>query len=425
MSDKKSKSKPEARKKPLTELELHVQRLCGCSVKVNPNFCVYQPFLDGWDFTPDVGNGQKRGEVFTPRFVVDKMITMGSYSHDSIEPSHKRAGIFPDKAVYEYDYSGSTETIRKIIGQRIFEPAVGTANFAATILWHKLQYANMITSNSKQESDEDNDDIGKEEAFHATQPKTPAQLLRYQVYTLVALASIYINDIDAGNLQTSKFRFLRNTTINNEENIEFWIKHIKESMDKEPDSDWVKNAIEESLKTAEANWGVFDDDKGVLDVLYKEHTKQKPPTWLSNLWKIIMDENAKLFNGIVIDDTNEENFVVAGYKNVVWNFWWFNYDKETINVAKRKMPLYRQILDGKLLELNGKADLIYGKGSFEGAPEDVLFIIEGEFTHKFASEEDEKEYKTLKREIAKIETELKTVKPYGEVEYLEYKIEQN
>lgn len=34
-------------------------------------------FIDGWDFTPDVGNGKSRGEIFTPRFIVDKMIAMG------------------------------------------------------------------------------------------------------------------------------------------------------------------------------------------------------------------------------------------------------------------------------------------------------------------------------------------------------------
>lgn len=45
---------------------------------------IYQTFVDGWDFTPDVGNGKSRGEVFTPRFIVDKMIAMGIIPFDIV-----------------------------------------------------------------------------------------------------------------------------------------------------------------------------------------------------------------------------------------------------------------------------------------------------------------------------------------------------
>lgn len=48
-----------------------------------------QVFIDGWDFTPDVGNGKSRGEIFTPRFIVDKMISMG---------------IIPPSIVYNNNY---------------------------------------------------------------------------------------------------------------------------------------------------------------------------------------------------------------------------------------------------------------------------------------------------------------------------------
>jgi hypothetical protein len=418
MSDKKPtskpKAKPEARKKPMTELELHHAGKCDCGKKddtsgkpIQPNFCVYQPFLDGWNFTPDVGNGQKRGEVFTPRFVVDKMIVM--------------SGMLPEKAVYHYDYSGATETLRNRIGQRIFEPAVGTANFAATILWHKLEYANMLSSDAKQASDNSEDVNDIESIIQESQkPKTPAQLRRYQAYTLVALASIYINDIDAGNLQTSKHRFLRLSEINNDENIEFWVKHIQDILQTKADEEAVLNFVTDSIKTASKNWGAFDRNRGVLDDLYYKHTKSEPPTWLVDLWKLIMDENAKLFNGIVLEDTVEEGFIVPGYRNIVWNFWWFTYDKSTINVAKRRIPLYRQMLDSKISELQSKANSIYNRGVFNEVEDGQLPMeIEGVSSHRFSSEQDEKEYKALTREIVKLKEELKIVPQYGEPEYME------
>lgn len=45
---------------------------------------IYATFIDGWDFTPDVGNGKSRGEIFTPRFIVDKMISMGIIPFDIV-----------------------------------------------------------------------------------------------------------------------------------------------------------------------------------------------------------------------------------------------------------------------------------------------------------------------------------------------------
>lgn len=43
---------------------------------------VKTPFPDGWSYISNVGNNESRGEVFTPRWVVDKMI-----ADDSILPS--------------------------------------------------------------------------------------------------------------------------------------------------------------------------------------------------------------------------------------------------------------------------------------------------------------------------------------------------
>lgn len=383
-------------------LEIHIENLCGCSREKNPNFCVYQPFLDGLDFTPDVGNGQKRGEVFTPRFVVDKMVVL--------------SGMLPEKAVYNYDYSGSTETLRKHIGKRVFEPAVGTANFAATILWHKLEYANYLTSNGKQDDDDEN----PEKINLVRQRKTVSQLRRYQAYTLVALASIYINDIDAGNLQTSKWRFLRDSEINTEENIKFWVDNINKSTNQELDIIDLEEMVRSSISLAGKNWGTWDKDRGVLDVLYEVHTGKTPPEWLRKAWKMVMDENAKLFNGIVLEDTIEEGFIVPGYKNIIWKFWYFTYDKDRIIAASKPVPLYRQILESKLENLNEKSNEIYQRGVFGGVEDGMLDMeFEGVSSHSFANADDEKSYKDIGREIRKIKDLLQTVPPYGQVEFLD------
>lgn len=386
-----AKAKPTS-KKPLTPLQIHNNGECGCTILVNPNYCVYQPFIDGLDFVPDVGNGQKRGEVFTPRFVVDSMIV------DS--------NIIKDKAVYEYDYKGSTETIRKYIGKRVFEHAVGSGNFIATILWHKLEYANFLTSTEGEEN------VGK---------KTPAQLRRYQSYTLVALSSIYFNDIDAGNLQTTRWRILRDAPIYTDEHVEFWTKHIQSSLGEEIEPEHISPMVEESIKEANKNWSILDADKGILDVLYKKHTGKEAPEWLEKAWAEILDHNGKLFNGIVEEDTIEDGFIVAGYKNVVWTFWWFTYDKDRIYVAKRRIPLMRQILESRLKSLEHLSFLIHNRGTVSEIEDGMLQIevegIEGKFS--FASIEDEKENRRLQKEIDKIKLELKSIESFNHIETLE------
>lgn len=375
--------------KPLTPIQKHKTNICGCERLVNPEYCVYQPFLDGWDFTPDVGNGQKRGEVFTPRFIVDRMIVDGK--------------ILPEKAVYEYDYTGSYETLRKYIGKRVFEPAVGTGNFISTILYHKLEYANSITR--------------PEEGA-----RTPLQVRRYQAYSLVALASIYFNDIDAGNLQTTKWRLFRDKEINHDDNITFWTTHVQESLATEVDTEVIRPLIEASIKTAGDNWGTFDDDKGVLDVLYKKHIGQESPEWLKSAWKIILDENAKLFNGIAEEDVVEEDFVCAGYKNVQWVFWWFDYKKkDTITATQTIVPMKRQILESKINTLVEKTEELKNKGNKTGELEDgILDIFQDIEFVSFATPEDEKEHKSLNKTQATLEKELLVTPKYETLDSFDF-----
>lgn len=173
-------------------LQLHLDNECNCSIKSNPNNCQYQQFIDGWNFTPDVGRGQSSGEVFTPRFIVDKMIT------DS--------GMFPQEFVYNYDYQQDSITLETIINNRICEPAVGTGNFISTILYYKLQAAKQLASQ------ESNKDIKK--------------------LILQSIETLYCFDIDSGNLEVT-FRRLtdgNSERINDQEIINYWVKNVADNI---------------------------------------------------------------------------------------------------------------------------------------------------------------------------------------------------
>lgn len=311
-------------------LRAHSNGTCRCTLWVNPSFCIYQPFLDGWDFTPDVGNGASRGEVFTPRFVVDKMIV--------------KAGILPARVIYKYDYSGSQGTLRKYIGSRVFEPAVGTGNFLSTVLWHKLELAHALT--------------GVTSDATARCRKSSNQLRRYQTYTLVALASLYFNDIDAGNLQTVKWRLLRDQEIGTEENIDFWVQHVRAALPTLPSEEDLRTAIAGSIKLASRNWGTADRDRGVLDTLHEKHTGLAAPRWLQSSWKMILDENGKLFNAIEGTPADSSLNLVPSNRDVVWKFWYFKNSPTRIRAFVRHVPLRLQLLEGELAEVEESLSLV-------------------------------------------------------------------
>ena len=200
---------------------------------------IYQIFPDGWDFTPDVGNGQKRGEVFTPRFIVDKMIS--------------DAGIFPKEAVYQGDYSTvSAEEATEIVKTRVLEPASGTANFGSTILWHKLNYASTASST----------------------------LLELEEYFLMGAASLYSFDIDPGNLSTTLHRFLGKTSRTKKYGtVDYWFTHINSALSQEPTESletdtpepkqWITNFVKGSLTEAETNWSSFVTPDGVVQKVWR------------------------------------------------------------------------------------------------------------------------------------------------------------
>jgi hypothetical protein len=360
-SNKKRSKAPAVGKKQdgkQSPLYLHSNRLCGCYLEsarvLTPlkeerdlygsqgkpgttdaekqknwlliNYCIYQPFLDGWDFTPDVGMGSTRGEIFTPRFIVDHMIS--------------DVGILPERMVYNFDYKSykkkfedKQNELRGYAGARVFEPAVGTGNYISSILWHKLEVAHELTGYKPYKRN------GK--TYYS---KSIEQLARYQAYTLVALGSIYFNDIDPGNLQTTKWRILRDSEISNPANIEFWVEHIKQNLSQELERTqvkWLKSYVQESIQTASNNWASKDRDRGVLDVLYEKHTGEHAPDWLRAAWRRVLDANAQLFNGIKDEDTIEEGFVVPSNQKVIWTYWSFVYELSPLNEVEIQELAYR------------------------------------------------------------------------------------
>jgi hypothetical protein len=77
------------------------------------------------------------------------------------------------------------------------------------------------------------------------------------------------------------------------------------------------------------------------------------------LWISILDQNVKLFNSIVKDDTINSNIVMAGYKNIKWDFWNFNSKGLVLIVEKFKVPLMRQAMIGELLISKSIIEKIY------------------------------------------------------------------
>jgi hypothetical protein len=379
-----SQSNPKTRIKAPTPLQQHREQACKCSVLVNPNFCSYQPFLDGWDFTPDVGNGQVRGEIFTPRFIVDKMLM------DS--------GILPKKAIYKYDYAGADKTLVKYIGFRVYEPGVGTGNFISTVLWHKMEYANILTKPKNGVK------------------RTDAELARYQAYTLVALGSVYFNDIDIGNLQVTKWRLLRDSEINTPENIQYWENYLIENLEvKTIKKREISQFVKASIVEASSKWGNKDRNRGVMDDLYYDHIGQDSPEWLRKAWKTALDENGKLFNGIVSEDNTEIDSFCPGYRNISWIWWRFDRNKSSITAQRTTVPMARQILESKIATLKSQIQDIEDRKIQPNA--DDFFLFEEK---DFASKEDKKAFLAENKLLATMKKDLKAMKQYEVLEPLTF-----
>lgn len=447
--------KKRTRKK--SQLALHIEGECGCSRSENPNNCVYQEFLDGWSFTPDVGNGQKRGEVFTPRFIVDKMMV--------------DVGLFPAEGVYEGKYTASTvEEAVAIVEAKVLEPAIGTANYLSSVLWHKLQYAWVASVNTDGELD----------------------LQTYHHNLLTAVASVYANDIDAGNIEVARRRLLahknaplkdadilnriaerlssilemqendaadlkvrlqekleqshndwhvvledgiqeliqenipkeltkkvqayhhhaaerltkRSPVLNDTKTLNAWVKEIKNSLSSDEDhTALIKTVAKESLEHADQHWArFFDADQGgVIQQLYRLHTGEELPEFLYKDCVKLLASNIKLFNTIVKEDTIEEAFVCPGWKNIHWDWWTISSAKDgKFRLTRKKVSLAEQLLSGEIEQLENRAARLKEEKMVEKM--DGLFPIQD-----WATDKDRLEYEKILKNITKLQKELKAL----------------
>jgi hypothetical protein len=322
-----------------TPLSRHNDKSCDCfdpSVPTSLKRCNYRTFPDGWSFVPDAGNAQSRGEIFTPRWIVDKMIV------DS--------GMLPSEAVYENDYS---RPLREYISNRINEPAIGTANYLSTILFHKLGYAESLSRPENTSND-----------------SSSLDLVKYQTHLLIAVGSVYANDIDAGNLEVTKRRLLSSgkQKINTSQVADQWSIYLTKWFNQNPDHKKkigyrrIKPSVQKSLDEAHQHWYKFvKDGHGVIDTAYKSATGERMPNWLYDQCREILDKNIKLFNGIKETDTLDwsNEFFVPGYRDVVWTWWHFEYPREEgwqPLTSEKEVPLMRMILEGQLEKLDGEIE---------------------------------------------------------------------
>lgn len=242
------------RRSPLAR---HASGDCGCTPEENPNDCPYQVFCDGWDFTPEVGNGRSRGEIFTPRFVVDRMIVAG--------------GILPAEAVYDGIYDTDEASLEQAFDRRVLEPAVGTGNFLSTICHHRTRYALAAA--------DDHD--------------TLAELL------IRLTSTLYAFDIDPGNAEVTIRRLLDGDTtrIDSPEVVADWVQTLAENLE-DPDEAALTGFVTASLAEAERNWRPRLTGQGVLSRAWHEATGSDLPEDLYDALAVILEDNVKVFDGL-------------------------------------------------------------------------------------------------------------------------------
>lgn len=299
-------------------IQQHMDNKCDCTH--NPgqdNTCIYQHFVDGWDFTPDVGRGQTSGEIFTPRFIVDKMITT--------------SGMFPEAVVYHNDFTECTEEdLEHMVGSTVCEPATGTGNFISTILHHKLQAAYELATRRG----------------HDVDHLVPQ-----------AVGTVYAYDIDAGNLETTlrRLTYHDGTPLDDKPVIDYWVEHIAGLIGSEADKEQITTIVQASLTEAQHNWSTHLKPHGVLSAFLDDHHAVGSEDLLERCEEILR-KNIKLFNGIVNDHTP----TMPGVKDITWTFW----DNGTV-VEKRNM--YYEMLTSKIAVMDTKIAKLEKEHYIDGA----------------------------------------------------------
>ena len=299
-------------------IQQHVDNKCDCTH--NPgqdNTCIYQHFVDGWDFTPEVGRGQTSGEIFTPRFIVDKMITT--------------SGMFPEAVVYHNDFTECTEEdLEHMVGATVCEPATGTGNFISTILHHKLQAASVLATRRG----------------HDVDHLVPQ-----------AVGTVYAYDIDAGNLETTlrRLTYHDGTPLDDKHVVDYWVDHIAKLIGSQADKYQITTIVQASLTEAQHNWGTHLKPRGVLAAFLNGHHAGDSEDLLERCEEILR-ENIKLFNGIVNDHTP----TMPGVKDITWTFW-----DSGVMVEKRSM--YYEMVTSKIATLDTKIAKLKEEHYIDGA----------------------------------------------------------
>lgn len=253
-------------------------------------------FVDGWGFVSDAGNNKSRAEVFTPRFVVDGMLSMTS--------------VVPDEGLFHGVYDASDAD--RVMGLRIVEPAIGTGNYSATILYYKLQYAMLVSSSEKE----------------------------FQDNIVKCLCSMHGFDIDPGNIEVFKQRLLKTSDFTSEKSqdsiIEYWVENNTINL--------TRDLIKDSMGNALIAWSsCLDTHSGIINTLYHEKAGKQIPKDFKRAIEKIIDANFTLY-----DFLDEESFKT---KNIIINSQ-VDDNMNLVNVvAKNIHEVYKQ---GELNILHAK-----------------------------------------------------------------------
>lgn len=356
-------------------LEAHRSGACGCSPEVNPRQCVYQEFPDGWDFVPDAGNGKSRGEVFTPRWVVEKML--------------QDSGLVPP-AYIAGDYSDPTGLL-PLLEARVIEPAVGVGNFSSVILWQKLQ---AVHHQALEESSGD-----------------ALSLKRYQQLFLTAVASLYSYDVDCGNSEVTRRRLLGRplgavvpiAAAEEAWREELWAAFTAASHT-ELSQESLGQEVARSLAAAESAWGeaLRRAPEGVACRLYREHTGRAMPLAFFRKCERLVRANHKLFNGLLEEDS-VSGLLTPGYGQVVWQWWTVS---RSGGLTSQAVSYRAQLLEAEVEALEVRLTTLEATGKTAGVTVDLF----GESEATWRSRELEVEWRRGQDALKRLQDSLRAVR---------------
>lgn len=341
----------------------HAKQNCDCFNDLIPSAnkrCVYQQFPDGWDFTPDVGRSKSHAEVFTPLWVVRKMIN--------------DTGAIPTEVIYSEDYPEYTtdSSLMNVLEDTILDMACGTGNYASTVMFTKLTLAKKIWESDKTQN--------------------------FDELFLKAVSSVFAFDIDYGNANTVYHRLFTDGATQAKD-VDRLAKLVQPFFTEKVALKDIKAKAKESIVSAEANWG--QAPQGLVNRFYEETTGEEMSAELLDKVRTILSKNILVFNGI--SDSDDLDMMVAGNTRVVWTFWNVGED---LTLTEERVPLMCQVLSTKILEAKEEVERIEEK--YPPASDD-LFSDAGEDTGSpsepnFGSDKDAKrEYSKLLDHIADLE----------------------